>query len=694
MQSLGALPLTRFMGQAADALPREPESDDAALLSFVDSHRKSDGGYGWLSRVGSHVTPTFAAVAIYRMLGRRVPDRDRLVSFVRAHYPVPDGLSQQPLWRLAYEQAQLLVWLGSSMDTSKSPQWQKPLVYNTYFEQNGYPTLQHQAMAVRLRRMAGIDDAEATNAWTAYFRARQRSNGTFNNTPASDGSGGHVVNTLWAVEALSDLGVHEPLSEETVAWLQHCQRPGGGFTWSPRPELGGVENVIYTWAAVRLLARSGQSPRDRQACVGWLEDRRGAQGGYSSSHGSRCNLTATWYAVKTLAALRSGRMAPVRPQSSPQHSALPRGLSIYTAQIEAPGSGSPAEAAMLAERLKIDLWTAKNASPGWIGAAQQVARARGGRTLFAQGNEEYGTYTEVPGFGTYSHLDDLVAPPAADLGPFPPQRNVGMPWTTFREQRIRKVRAHDGRMVWQFNENEELTRILLDDACSSKSYSAISSFHFGLDDFLEFEPFLMDWEGRLPMIGLQDAHGEEAWWWAPQLANFCTLYLAEGPSWEGFVGALDRGWCLSVRHVSESSALQWSGARPEVRQYIEERQDQWIWWKKSSPVMPLAAVTLVDAGAPFEAGTPTTGRCVRVRLQWDLGSSPNKPEFVKPLSELVRLSVDGTVLNPITVATQHDRYLLAQLPDVGAHRVSAVLRDLCSSRTETINLNPSTPQKG
>lgn len=197
------------------------------------------------------------------------------------------------------------------------------------------------------------------------------------------------------------------------------------------------------------------------------------------------------------------------------------------------------------------------------------------------------------------------------------------------------------------------------------------------------------------MIGLQDAHGEESWWWAPQLANFRTLYLAEDPSWEGFVNALDRGWCLSVRHASEDSGLQWSGARPEVRQHIEARQHEWIWWKGASPVMPLAAVTLIEAGASFEAGTPTTGRCVRVRLQWDLGSSPNKPEFLRPQSELVRLSVDGILLNPTTVQTQRDRYLVAPLPDLGVHRVSAVIRDLRSKRTETINLNlnTATPQK-
>ncbi|WP_446743418.1 prenyltransferase/squalene oxidase repeat-containing protein [Silvibacterium acidisoli] len=660
----------------------------AEIVKVIERHRKADNGYGWLSRVDGHITPTFAAVACYRLLGMSVPDAEAVAEFARTHYPVPDGLSQQPLWRLDYEQAQVLLWLGHDMDTSKAAQWQKPLAYNTYFEQNGYPTLQHQAMAVRLRKISGEHGGSTTQEWESYFNERQRNNGTYNNAPAADGSDGHIVNTVWAIDALEDLGIRKHLSEAGISWIKDCQMPGGGFTWSPLAELGRQENMIYTWAAIKLLARAGSAPKNKAACIRWIEEQRDVQGGYRSNAASFANLTATYYALDALRILGASHRAAGNARSTVSRPSLPAAIKIFTAQIEAPGNGSPAEAVMLAEHLKIDLWTAKNSSPGWIQQAQTIADRRGSRIRFAQGNEEYGTYTSVAGFGMYSHLDDLVAPGDVDLGPYPPQKNVGMPWTLFRDTRIRKVLAERGRMIWQFNENEELTRILLDEAARTHSYAAVSSFHFGLDDFLEFEPFLMEWEGRLPMIGLQDAHGGESWWWAEQLAGFRTLYLAEDASWEGFLKALDNKWTLSVRHDrSRNGETQWSGALPEVRRFIEEREEQWAWWKNDKPSVPLAAVTKLEANAPFEAGAPEDGVSLRIRLRYDTGSSPNNQAFLEPQTALLSLEVDGREVRPEAVEAKADRYLICRRVSANARQATAVVRDMATGKVETIHVD-------
>ena len=60
-------------------------------------------------------------------------------------------------------------------------------------------------------------------------------------------------------------------------------------------------------------------------------------------------------------------------------------------------------------------------------------------------------------------------------------------------------------------------------------YAAISSFHFGNPDFTNSEPFLKHYWQRIPFIALQDAHGNEPWWWAGQLTGLRTLFLAAEP---------------------------------------------------------------------------------------------------------------------------------------------------------------------
>lgn len=660
----------------------------ADIVAYLERHSKQGGGYGWISRTNAHVTPTFAVVGCYRLLGLSVPNAAAVANFARSHYPVPPHLGQQPLYRLDFEQTQILLWLGEKPDSAKAETWTKPFVYAKYYELNGNPTLQHQAMAVRARSLLGVQARDDIPAWKAYFLARLRSNGTFNNTPAADGSDGHLVNTLWGSWAMSDLAGAWPLADDTVAWIRSCQLPSGGFTWSPSPALGGVDNVIYTWAAVSLLAKAGAAPKDRDACIRWVHEQFTSDGGFRDRPGAKTNLTATYYALDTLRILKAPFHADAHRAPGIRRTRLPAGLRIYSAQIEAPGNGSPSEAVALAEALGIHLWTAKNTPQGWIAEAQRIADQRGAGVRIARGDEEYGTYTSVAGLGTYSHLDDLVGPGTADLGPYPPEKNVAHEWTDFRDTRIRKVRQANGRMVWQFNENEELTRILLDQSLRDGSYSAISGFHFGIGDFLEYEPFLMSWEDRLSMIGLQDAHGGESWWWAGQLEGFRTLYLAHAPTWEGFVQAMDRKWMLAVRRdASTQFALQWTGAPTEVRDYIAARKDEWSWWgaNEQKRKCPLAMLTVLRPGMKFEEGTPQQGIAVRVRLRFATGANPTKGILTQAETELVSMRVDGELVAPRSVIKAHDRYLIYEIPSGEPKRVVIVVRDLTSKNQQTIS---------
>ena len=656
------------------------------MVAFLGRRRAASGGYGWNPGDPPHISPTFAAVGCYRLLDEEVPDARQVAEFVRAHYPVAEARrTDRPLWRFDFEQVQSLLWLGEPVASFQplAAKWTKPADFTKTYELDGNPVLQHQAMAVCVRRLTGIDQSgPAGDEWRRYFAGRRRPNGTFNTTPASDGSGGHILNTVWGTWALEALGQSVSVSKDLAGWVQDCQLESGGFSYAPRAELGGVDDVIYSWAALWLLDRAGQEPRRKAAFLSWLGSLGTEDGGYQDRPGGLPNPTATYYAVECFRLLRESPGAAKRAPGAPRH-VLPAGARVFTIQVQAPGAGSPSEAAYLAGKLGIHVWSAKNCAPGWIGEAQRIADTRKVRVLFAAGNEEYGTYVSVPGLGTYSHLVDLVAPPKRDFGEQLPKKNFAYPWGEFRETRIRQLRDGSGRMVWQFNENEEITRALLDEALFKKTYSAISTFHFGLENFLESQPFLQRWLGRLPMVALQDAHGTEPWWWTDWLTGFRTLFIAREPTWEGWLAALERNHVASVRRDAVTKGeLQMAGALPHVRDFLLAHRSEWAWWDEQEEARghPAAVMTVLRRGSLFEAGAPTAGLSLRIRL-WADNTGQGVPRT--PRAELVSLKVDDREVTPNAVSAPTDRYLIYAIPDSGARRATARVRALGTGK-ETI----------
>src|SRR5262249_10882054 len=159
--------------------------------------------------------------------------------------------------------------------------------------------------------------------------------------------------------------------------------------------------------------------------------------------------------------------------------------------------GSPAEAVDLARSLRIHLWGAKNAKPGWIERAQALAAAQKVPVTFFVANEEYGTTVSVPGLGTYTHTSDVIAPAGSAFGPAQPA-NRPATWEAYRDRRLAPLINAGGRLVWQFGENEELTRYYFDDSLRRGGYAAISTFHFGNPDFANSEPWLNHYRGVIP----------------------------------------------------------------------------------------------------------------------------------------------------------------------------------------------------
>jgi hypothetical protein len=669
-----------------------------AVLDYLARHARPDGGYAWPGEAESHLTPTHAAVRCFHLLSEPVPSAGNVAAFVRAGHPFRLKKLERDIRVFEFQQIQVLDWLRQDVSAFRDMVrgWTTPTVYAKQYEQDGNPVFHNELMAFHCRLLLRLPVTDLSPAFVKYLDSRRRENGSFNNTPTSAGGDGHVMNTIWGLHALIMLNRPEERKDQAaVRWLRACQLPNGGFTWQPKPEFGGTDDVAYTRAAVAALALLGlrpddRSPDDRDGCVRYLWSLRNADGGFGPRPGAPSNPAATADALHALVILDAlAKGPPDRPPAAMKVEPLPAGLKVFTIQIQAHGQGSPAEAVDLARSLRVHLWGAKNAKPAWIARAQQLADRDKVPVTFFPANEEYGTWVRVPGLGTYSHTSDVIAPPGSDFGPSLADAGV-VTWPEFRARRLAPLEKAGGRLVWQFGENEELTRVYLDDSLARGGYAAISTFHFGNPDFTNSSPFLMQYRGLVPFIGLQDAHGPEAWWFADMTEGFRTLFLAAEPTWAGWLDALKENRVAAVRRDAVSGGKLWLHAgRDDVAALVRKLEPEWRWWDNPTIRRPLVSVVAVTPEDQFEAGRPEKGVVVRVRCAWE-NTTQGQPK--KPRAELVKLMVDGAEVKPELVtkprakgaglADHYHRFHLAA-PARGEHTATAVVRDLATGREES-----------
>lgn len=687
---------------ALSLLPRaRPSEKDgrpgrAEILAYLARHRRADGGYAFVDQARSHLTPTFAVIACHRLLGADVPDKAAVAEFVRTHHPRELKKQMEQERRIfEFQQVQSLVWLGAGPGALREriAAITEPMTYKKQYERHGYPIFQSELGLVQCHALLGLPLDRLRPAFPDYLLARRRPNGSFNNTPAADGGDGHVMNTWWGLQAAETLGEKPEKPEETVAWIRECQRPGGGFTYQPRPMFGGVDDVAYARAAVRALKLLGAEPADRAGCIDWLRALANADGGFGDRAGWASNPLATYYALDALDALGAmDVLDELTRRRAPAKAPIPEGLKVYSIQLEAHGTGSPIEAVALASALRIDLWGAKNPRAGWLEKARSVAMAERVPVTFFTADEEYGTWVNIPGLGTYSHTSDMVAPPTGDVGSSLAGADA-VSWPEFRERRLAPLQQGGGRLIWQFGENEELVRMFLDDSVERGGFAAISTFHFGNPDFANTEPFLNRWRGRLPFVALQDAHGEEPWWFADMTTGFRTLFLAREPSWAGWLEALRLNRVVAVRHDEVSFGETWvHGGSDEVIEYVWKQAERWRWWDNPAVRRPLVSLVALRPDDGFEAGRPERGVNLRVRRAWK-NATQGFP--LKPLAELVRLTVDGTEVTPVAREMPRargagigDAFHLLELPEIakGGYVAAVTVKELATSRIETRTL--------
>lgn len=660
-----------------------------AVLDYLARHARPDGGHAFADQARSHLTPTFAVIGSYRLLGEMPPDRAALAKYVRTHHPRELKKLEQERRIFEFQQVQALRWLDDDAADfrEKISGIVAPQEYKKQYERHGWPIFQSELGLVRCHELLGLPLGPLRPAFTDYLAARRRANGSFNNTPAADGGDGHVMNTLWGLQAARLLEPATKIPAETAEWLRACQLPGGGFTWQPKPAFGGWEDVAYTRAAVRALQVLGGEPADREGCINSLRALANADGGFSDRPGWLSNPLATYYAMDALDAL--GALATLRDlprRAQPRPVALPDDLKVFSIQIESHGTGSPAESVALAAALRIDLWGAKNPKPGWLEQVRRTAAAENVPVTFFSADEEYGTWVDIPGLGTYSHTSDIIAPPVGDVGKSLAGEQA-VSWPEYRERRLVPLQKGGGRLIWQFGENEELVRLLLDDSVQRGGFGAISTFHFGNPDFTNTEPFLNRWRGQIPFVGLQDAHGAEPWWFSDMTTGFRTLFLAREPTWAGWLEALRQNWVVAVRHDEVSRGETWMHAGSDAMlERVRASETAWRWWDNPAVARPLVSLVVVRPDSKFEVGRPERGVALRVRCA---RKNATQGFPLTPLAEMIDLTLDGVAVKPELHEPPRDRgpgisdsYHLLLLSDItaGHHTVTVKVREIATAR--------------
>ena len=677
-----------------------PFSADAQQIvaRYLESLARPDGGYGWPEQHDSFLSVTFAVVGAYRALGLPVPRPQETAAMVRRGHPTSGPTAEtQKHWadpkEFLFQQIQTLVWLGEEVAGFRRgvQGWKSVSSYVAYYEKGENPILRQEVQPILCRELLGLPMDDLPAAFADYLAARRRADGSFNNTPASDGSGGHLVNTFFCLRARRAMAL--ALSPEVADWIDRCQTACGGFTWSPSPAIGAVEDVSYVWAAVHALALLGRKPARAAACVDWLRSLWNEDGGFADRPGAASTAMATFQAIDALRVLDASVSGTRRKLPKPR--SLPADLQAFSLQIQAPGHGSIVEAVEMARLLRIHLWGAKNSSRKWVDRAQTLARQRGVPVTFFPSNEEYGTRVNVPGLGNYSHVNDPITAPGQSLTAWP--RREGS-WEQFQAEKMTPLHQGGGRMVWQICDNEEFARILLDESLLHGGYDMISSFHFGDYNMAWTVPAVLRYQHDIPLVALQDAHNE-AWWWSGNLAGFRTVFLAKEPTWDGWLEALREKRLVAVRRDAQTrNRLRVLGGSAEVRRMVLDRSAQWQWWDDNGTVLDRAPASVValDPKDEFEPGRPDRGMALRIRMRRRCSFGA----LQQPLVDCEAVLIDGRDVKAEKIETRSgektlmDVYLLVRLdpPAPGEHTVELRLVELASGRrfgfTQKLGFNP------
>ncbi|MEN0052411.1 MAG: prenyltransferase/squalene oxidase repeat-containing protein [Mucilaginibacter sp.] len=653
---------------------------------------KTDGGYGWEDQPDSHSTVCFAVTGTLFDIGQLPANKAQLAEFIRTHHPQrgPNkeaGPSGSELRNLTYEQIQAILWLGGDVSSFAGmvSGWKSQAGLLANYEDHKYPVMYQEAMILICQKLVNVPLTDRI-AYIDYYQSHRRPNGSFNNSPTAAGGDGNILNTYWSLYAMAALGAPKAQTVETTEWLQNCQLKSGGFTHQPNPQIGINDDVIYTWAGIKALQLLGTKPKNVQAAIAYLVSLHNADGGFGDRPGLHSTPIATYYAIDALKVLNGFSALDKAAMSKPLSVSNPdfTGYKVYTVQFQGQGGGSPLEAVMLADRLKIQLWGAKYPAKGWVEEAQKIADAKKVPVTFFLADEPHDNDVTVDGMGSFNHVLDYIAP-----AKYPIHYSDNATYDELKKTTLKQLKDVNGGLLLQVSNNEPLARLLIDESINSNlGYLGISTVHFG-QNFAFWLPYLNEYRYRLPLVTLQDAHGIEAWWWADELTNHRTLFIAKEPTYEAMIKALKNNWVVGVRHDSVSNfKTRMLGGIEAARKFLISKEPSWKWWSTPDKLIrPQVAITIIGKEDQYEAGKPETDLNIRIRCRWNSVREALKT----PAATLQELKVDGQVVLAKDTVIKNKRGLIADAyylyvwgnPTKGQHRIEATIKNLSTNAVET-----------
>lgn len=667
-----------------------------AVTRYCESLKKPGGGYGWADQYDAHITPNFAVTGVLYNLNRLPKNRSTLIDWTEKHHPQTGpnreaGPSGAEMRDVMYQQVQTITWLNGNLDKFKEAvsKWKSQRTALANYEETHSGNLWQETFTPVTFSLLNISTDMIKPEFTGYLDSVRRPNGSYNNALLHFGKegDGNILCTVNSILALKALKQDIPLKKELIKWLQACQDVNGGFKHQPRPELAKRPDIMYTWAGVKALKEAGARPVDIKACIHHILSLQNNDGGFGNKPGLKSTPMSTFYAIdalkdlQALGELEKTFIASALPKNTPSFN----NKKIFTVQFQSVGDGSPREAVMLAEQLKIDLWGAKNAPKGWIEEAQKVADQNKVKVHFFITDEPYNKNIVVPAMGVFGHILDYFAPAGYSID-FPEKST----WPDLKKNYIRQLLQKGGGLILQVSNNEPLARILLDESVDNGGYVALSTHHFD-QNFAFWLPYLFDYQNRLPMICLQDGHGTESWWWSDNLFKERTLFIADNASYSSMTQALQANRMVSVRHDSLTGYhSRIMGSTTDVRDFISANELQWKWWNKQGVNydQPWAAVTILKPGDKFEKGAPEKGITIRVRCWY----KSRQQVLLSPVTELVQLKINGSDVKFECKQERGQRgqltdaYCITALPEIaaGKYTVEAILRKTGTNETKTI----------
>jgi prenyltransferase beta subunit len=677
------------------------------LLNYIHTKlAKPDGGYGWEDQYDSHLTPTYAVTGILYDIGELPKDKAGLAEFIRTHHPQKGanttinyylgntsrgeaGPSGSNMRNLIYEQIRAILWLEGDVSSfhEEIKSWKSQAGVLANYEAHKFGGLFQETMTPICSKLLGLT-MENGPAFIQYLENCRRTNGSFNNAPTSFGGDGNILNTYWSLYAMETLSAPKKLSAETIAWLQSCQLGNGGFTHQPNPKIGVNDDVIYTWAGIKALKLLGAEPNNLQAAINYLLSLRNDDGGFGARPGLHSTPVASFYAIDALKELNS--ISALDKSSKPKKLIETHpdfsGYKVYTVQFQAQGQGSPKEAVMLADSLHIDLWGVKYPVEGWVSEAQRIANEKKVQVTFFRSDEPHDNLITIPGMGSFNHVLDYIAPANASI-----YFADNATFDEFKNTTLKQLKEANGGLMLQVSNNEPLARILIDESINNNyGYLALSTVHFG-QNFMFWLPYLAEYRYRMPLVTLQDAHGEESWWWADELTNHRNVFIAKEPTYEALITALRNNWITGVRHDSVTAfKTRMLGGTEAARIFITDKEADWKWWcTPAKLIRPQVAITVIGQDDLFETGKPESGLNIRVRCRWNSVRQTLK----SPAVTLEELKVDGKVVVADEILKKGYRDLLVDAyylyewgkPAKGKHLIEVTIKDLNTNALQKYN---------